>query len=70
MMNVISGFACQKKFVAEHTIMNKLTGLLLFALPFATIVVDLKYCGLVVCVVVTFASIQEGHYIRTGREVL
>ena len=29
-VNILSGFVCRKKFVAEHTFMNKLTGLLLF----------------------------------------
>ena len=29
-INIVSGFALQKSFVAVHTIMNKITGLLLF----------------------------------------
>lgn len=67
-INVISGFIVQKKFVAEHTIMNKVTGLLLFLLPLTISIIDLKYSITVVCVVATCAAIQEGHYIRTGRE--
>ena len=31
-------------------------------------VLSLKYSAIVVCAVVTFAAIQEGHLIRTGRE--
>jgi len=28
----------------------------------------LRISGIPVCVIATFAAIQEGHYIRTGRE--
>lgn len=66
-MNVISGFIVKKRFVAEHTIMNRITGLLLFLLPMTLAFIDLKYSALIVCAVGTFAAIQEGHSIRTKR---
>lgn len=68
-INILSGFLSQKRFVAEHTIMNKVTGFLLFLLPLTLTVIELNYSGAVVCCVATFAAIQEGHYIRTGKEV-
>ncbi len=68
-INIISGFVCKKKFVSEHTVMNKITGLLLFLLPLTLSFIELKYSAIVVCAVATFAAIQEGHYIRTGKEV-
>lgn len=68
-INIVSGFVCQKKFVCEHTVMNKTTGLLLFLLPLTLTFIEFKYSGAVVCAVATFAAIQEGHYIRTGKEV-
>ena len=64
--NVVSGFICQKKFVAEHTIMNKITGLLLFLLPLTFVFINLKYSAGVVCAAATYAAIQEGHFIRSG----
>ena len=66
-INVISGFIVRKEFVAVHTAMNKVTGVLLFILPLTLTVIDLKYSGAVVCAVATFAAIQEGHYVRTER---
>ena len=66
--NLISGYALRKEFIALHTVMNKVTGLLLFVLPLTLTVIDLKYSGAVVGVVATFAAIQEGHLIRTGLE--
>ena len=67
-INVVSGYVLQKKLVAVHTVMNKVSGALLFTLPLTFAILDLKYSAIVVCVVATFAAVQEGHYIRTGRE--
>ena len=67
-VNIISGFAVQKKLVAVHSVMNKAAGALLFLLPLTIPVLSLEYSAIVVCAVVTFAAIQEGHFIRTGRE--
>lgn len=69
-VNLLSGYIVQKRFVTMHTVMNKTTGILLFVLPLTVPVVALKYSAPVVCMAATFAAIQEGHYIRTGREDL
>ena len=67
-VNIISGCAVQKRFAAVHSVMNKATGALLFLLPLTIRVVPLKYSAVVVCAAATLAAIQEGHFIRTGRE--
>lgn len=67
-VNIISGFIVQKRFVTVHSVMNKASGVLLFLLPLTLPAVPLKYSAIVVCAVATFAAIQEGHFIRTGRE--
>lgn len=64
-VNIISGYIVQKQFVAVHSVMNKVTGMLLFVFPLTLSFVDLKYSAMVVCAVATFAAIQEGHFIRT-----
>ena len=66
-INIISGFIVQQRFVAVHTILNKVTGAMLFVLPFSVSFVDLRYSGSVICAVATFAAIQEGHLIRLKR---
>ena len=66
--NIISGFAIQKKLVAVHSVMNKATGVLLFLLPLTIPAVPLRDSAIVICAAATFAAIQEGHFIRTGRE--
>lgn len=67
-INAISGFIIQRKLAAVHSIMNKITGAMLFALPLTLSIIELKYSSIIVCVVATFSAIQEGHYIRTGKE--
>ena len=66
-INIISGVAKQKIYVAVHTTMNKVTGVLLFLLPLTLTVVPLIYTGIPICSVATFAAVQEGHFIRTGK---
>lgn len=66
-INFISGYVMKKKSVAPHTVMNKVTGALCFLLPFTLSFIDLRYSATVVCAAATFAAIQEGHIIRTGR---
>ena len=67
--NVILGFIYTKKLISLHTVMNKITGLLLFLIPLALQFIEIKYSLIAVCIVATFSAIQEGYYIRTGQEV-
>ncbi|MBQ7715745.1 MAG: CDP-alcohol phosphatidyltransferase family protein [Clostridia bacterium] len=66
-INVISGLVLRKKIVVLHTVMNKVTGILLFALPFTISLVDPVYSAPLVCAAATFAAVQEGHFIRSGK---
>ena len=68
-INIISGFVVQKRFVTVHSMMNKVAGLLLFAFPLSISFLDLKFTAGVVCIFATFAAIQEGHFIRTNKTV-
>lgn len=71
LINLISGFIAYHKFVAVHSIMNKITGGILFCLPlFIGIKLPQQVMSgicIITCVIATFAAIQEGHYIRTGK---
>ena len=65
-VNVISGLAMKKGFVAKHTPANKATGILLFLLPMIVLweVIKVPYI-ILVSLLATFAAVQEGHLIRT-----
>jgi len=64
--NIVSGFVLHKRLVMPHTIANKVTGLLLFLLPIALEWIPFNYAAIAVIAVALFASVQEGHFIRTG----
>ena len=65
-INLIFGYVMRKEIVVLHTVMNKVTGVMLFVLPLTLTFIDLKISGTIVSMVATFAAIQEGHLIRTG----
>ncbi len=65
--NVVIGLVRQKKFMAVHSVINKVTGALLFVLPLTFAFLKVKYSMSVVCAVATVAAVQEGYYILTGR---
>ena len=66
--NTIWVYIYKKQFISLHTIMNKVTGLLLFLLPLTISFAKLQYTAIVVCSVATFSAIQEGFYIITDKE--
>ena len=61
--NIAVGFIRQKQFPTIHSIMNKLTGVLLFVLPLTMQIINLKYSASLVCAFATFAAIQESYLI-------
>ena len=64
-INIIWGYVSKKQFISLHTIMNKVTGFLLFLLPLAISFLEFNYIAIAVCFVATISSIQEGYYIIT-----
>lgn len=70
--NIVCGFVLFNRFVAEHTVMNKLCGILLFVLPICIGSLPQKPVAMMMiltCILASLAAVQEGHYIRTGKEV-
>ena len=58
--NILLGYVFRKQFTALHTILNKVTGLLLFLLPLTVPIVDFRYSSMAVCAVATISAIHEG----------
>ena len=64
--NVIWGYISKKQFISLHTIMNKVTGLLLFLLPLTIPFWEMNYIAIAVCSsIATLSAIQEGFYMIT-----
>ena len=68
--NITLGFACKKRFVSVHTVLNKITGFALFLLPLTLTFIEPIYTILVVCCLATVAAIQEVYYVAKDRDVV
>ena len=68
--NIVRESTRKKKLVARHTIANKVTGLCLFLLPLTLSFIDVHYSVTVVCIMATFAAVQEVYYAGTDREIV
>ena len=62
--NAALGFVRTKKFISHHTVLNKVTGLLLFFLPVTISFVDLTYTLPIVCTIATVAAMHEWYYME------
>lgn len=70
--NLVSGFLRYRRFVTEHTVLNKICGGFLFVIPLCIGHFPRQPVAVLVmaaCAVATAAAVQEGHYIRMGKEI-
>lgn len=71
-INVIIGLIRYKRIISEHTVMNKICGVLLFLFPLCIGQLPrraVEALVILICCAATFAVVQEGYYIRTGKEI-
>ena len=61
--NILLGYAFQRELPALHTMLNKVTGFLLFLLPLTVPIVDFRYSSMAVCALATVSAIQESIHI-------
>ena len=64
LVNVAWGFVRTKELISPHTLLNKITGLLLFFLPMTLGFFDLTYTLPIVCTVATVAAMHEWYYME------
>lgn len=66
LLNLLCSYLYHRNKLFLHTIANKITGFLLFLSPIVLLWVQIDVILPVLCIVATFAAIQEGHFIRKG----
>ena len=67
--NVVWVLISNKKLVSIQTILNKVTGFLLFLLPLTLSFIEPIYSSAVVCFMGTLSAINEVYHTRIGKEV-
>ena len=65
--NIAAGYIRQKELISIHSVLNKVTGGLLFVFPLTLAWIDLKYSAPVACAAATIAAVHEGFLIQAGR---
>ena len=65
--NIAVGYIRQKAFLTVHSVINKVTGALLFVFPLTHACIDFQYSAAVICVVATEAAVHEGRLMQSGR---
>ena len=70
MFNIAFVFILKRKIISIHSVLNKITGLLLFLLPPTLTFVENTYSVAVICVLSTIAVMQEVYFISKEQDVL
>ena len=63
LVNIVIGFVRHHTLTAVHSVINKVTGVLVFILPFTIQIINIRYTVGLVCVVATVAAIMESRSI-------
>ena len=67
--NFVWGYISKKHFISLHTVLNKVTGLLLFLLPLTLRFVKPIYSSAIVCFMATLSAIHEVYQTMIGQDV-
>ena len=59
MANLVRGYIHHRSMNIKHTVMNKVTGFLMFLLPITHTFIDLNWSSCAVCIVALGAAMQE-----------
>ena len=61
LVNIVIGFVRNHTLTAVHSVINKVTGTLVFILPFTLTIINIRYTAVFVCAVATVAAIMESY---------
>ncbi len=61
--NIAAGYIRHKEFISVHSVINKVTGGLLFVFPLTLTFIELKYSAAFVCFFATAAAVHECYVI-------
>ena len=66
LVNIVIGFVRNHTLTAVHSVINKITGMLLFMFPFTLTIINIRYTAPLVCAVATVAAVMESRTVITG----
>ena len=66
LVNIVIGFVSRHTLTAVHSVINKVTGVLVFILPFTVQIIDIRFTAGLVCVIATVAAVMESRTVIIG----
>ena len=66
--NIAAGYIRQKKFISVHSVLNKVTGGMLFLFPLTLSFTDIRYSAAFVCILATAAAVHEGYLVKCNAD--
>ncbi len=61
LVNIVIGFVRNHTLTAVHSVINKVTGALVFIVPFTLQIINIRYTAPFICIVATVATIMESY---------
>ena len=61
LVNIVIGFVRNHTLTAVHSVINKVTGALVFIVPFTLQIINIRYTAPLICIVATVATIMESY---------
>lgn len=71
-INISDALIIYKRFIPEHTVLNKICGTFIFAIPLCIGQFSMRITLILIiltCSIATLAAFQEGYYIHIGEEI-
>ena len=66
LINIILGYIRYQKFISLHTVLNKITGAILYITPVTIPFIDQRYLIYIICPLTLLSAIHEGYLIVKG----
>ena len=63
-LNIVYGYILYKEIITVHSLINKLTGFLLFMIPLTVFLINVEYSVIFICILASIAAIQEFYIIK------
>ena len=61
LVNIVIGFVRNYTLTVVHSVINKVTGALVFIVPFTLQIINIRYTAPLICIVATVATIMESY---------
>ena len=70
LINIVLGYIRYQKFISLHTLLNKVTGAMLYITPITLLFLDQTYLLYTICPLALLSALHEGYLIIKGHAII